>query len=157
MQMDNKKDRLYIAYGSNLNLEQMQRRCPTAKIVEKALLCDWSLRFRGSKTGAVATIEKDNGSKVPVIIWKLQLKDEHALDRYEGWPHLYRKETIPVTVAGNKIHAMVYIMNESGNPYGVPSEHYLDTILEGYKTAGFNTDILYKAVLDSMKGGLKYD
>ena len=28
----------YIAYGSNLNLRQMARRCPTAKVVGTALL-----------------------------------------------------------------------------------------------------------------------
>ena len=27
------KTRLYIAYGSNLNLPQMEYRCPTAKVV----------------------------------------------------------------------------------------------------------------------------
>ena len=27
------QERLYIAYGSNLNLPQMERRCPTAKVV----------------------------------------------------------------------------------------------------------------------------
>ena len=30
------KDRLYIAYGSNLNLEQMKHRCPTAEVVGAA-------------------------------------------------------------------------------------------------------------------------
>ena len=27
------KRKKYIAYGSNLNLEQMARRCPTAKVI----------------------------------------------------------------------------------------------------------------------------
>ena len=27
--------RLYVAYGSNLNLEQMSYRCPTAKVLWK--------------------------------------------------------------------------------------------------------------------------
>ena len=31
--MKNSKSKLYIAYGSNLNLEQMKRRCPTAEVV----------------------------------------------------------------------------------------------------------------------------
>lgn len=28
-----RKERFYIAYGSNLNLEQMENRCPTAEVV----------------------------------------------------------------------------------------------------------------------------
>ena len=32
------KQRLYIAYGSNLNLEQMAFRCPTSKVVGKSEL-----------------------------------------------------------------------------------------------------------------------
>ena len=157
MQMDSKKDRLYIAYGSNLNLKQMERRCPTAEIVGTALLHNWSLRFRGSRTNAVATIEETKDGKVPVIIWKLQPEDENALDKYEGWPYLYRKEMLPITIAKEQVHAMVYIMNEPGNPYGVPSKRYLNTILEGYKTAGFDINILLYAALDSMKEALQHD
>ena len=49
------KQRLYIAYGSNLNLEQMAFRCPTAKVVGKSELKDYELLFRGGRRGAVAT------------------------------------------------------------------------------------------------------
>ena len=37
----------YIAYGSNLNLKQMAMRCPTAKVVGRAMLKDYQLTFRG--------------------------------------------------------------------------------------------------------------
>ena len=47
------KQRLYIAYGSNLNLEQMAFRCPTAKVVGKSELKDYELLFRGGRRGAV--------------------------------------------------------------------------------------------------------
>jgi len=39
-------------------------------------------------------------------------------------------------------------MNE-GHPLGIPSEYYLNTILEGYASAGFDRVILGKAVRDS--------
>ena len=85
------KERLYIAYGSNLNLDQMKHRCPTAEIVGTAELKNWRLWFRGGGHSAVATIERERGFKVPVLVWRIQPQDELALDRYEGWPHLYRK------------------------------------------------------------------
>ena len=42
----NKK--LYIAYGSNLNLEQMKFRCPTAKLVGKGIVENYELQFKES-------------------------------------------------------------------------------------------------------------
>ena len=120
----NGKERLYIAYGSNLNLEQMAHRCPTAEAVGTAVLRNWQLRFRGGGHGAVATIERSKGSRVPVLIWRLQPQDELVLDHYEGFPFLYRKETLRLTVNGRRVYAMVYIMNEANHPYGMPSVWY---------------------------------
>ena len=141
--------KFYIAYGSNLNLEQMSRRCPTAHVVGAATLHNWKLMFRGGSHSAVATIERKIGSKVPVLVWKIQPRDEHSLDSYEGWPYLYRKETLRLTVHGRRVYAMAYIMNEKGRPYGIPSDYYFDTIWMGYKSAGFDTRILQNAVIDS--------
>ena len=143
------KSKFYIAYGSNLNLEQMAHRCPTAEVVGAATLRGWRLWFRGGNGGAVATVERERGCEVPVLVWRIQPQDERALDRYEGWPHLYRKETLRITMNGRRVYAMVYIMNEARYPYGTPSLGYLDTIREGYESAGFDSGILAKAVSDS--------
>ena len=143
------KDRLYIAYGSNLNLEQMAHRCPTAEVVGASTLRGWRLWFRGGNGGAVATVERERGFEVPVLVWRIQPQDEAALDRYEGWPHLYRKETLRLTVNKKRVYAMVYIMNADRHPYGVPSADYFDTIHEGYASADFDTGILYDALKHS--------
>ena len=145
----NTKCRLYIAYGSNLNLEQMKRRCPTAEVVGTAELKNWRLWFRGGNHSAVATIERERGFTVPVLIWRIQPEDEVALNRYEGFPFLYRKETLCLTVSGKRVRAMVYIMNADRPPYGIPSAGYLNTIREGYESAGFNVSILYDALKHS--------
>ncbi|CDM68553.1 hypothetical protein CM240_1394 [Clostridium bornimense] len=140
--------KLYLAYGSNLNLEQMSNRCPTAKVVETSQIDNHRLLFRGAHAGAVATIEPFKGDSVPVLVWEITPADEAALDRYEGWPFLYRKETVKVKLNGKTVKAMVYIMND-GRPLGQPSCYYYSTILEGYKSAGFDVDILRKATTDS--------
>lgn len=147
-----KKDRLYIAYGSNLNLKQMARRCPTAEIIGTAMLRNWRLRFRGGRCCAVATIERQNGGKVPVLVWQLQPSDEQALDGYEGWPYLYRKEQLRITVNGKRVSAMAYRMNDAARPYHIPSDAYFDSIYEGYKDAGFDTDILFRAAYGNADG-----
>ena len=139
---------LYLAYGSNLNLTQMATRCPTARVIGSTVLKDYRLLFRGPHAGAVATVEPYEGSGVPVLVWELTPADEAALDRYEGWPYLYRKETIKVKLNGKTVKAMVYIMND-GRPLGTPSCYYYSVILEGYKSAGFDVDILRTAVSDS--------
>lgn len=126
----------------------MANRCPTAKAVGVSKINNYRLVFRGAHAGAVATIEPYKGGSVPVLIWEITPADEAALDRYEGWPYLYRKETLKVRLGGKQVTAMVYIMNE-GRPYGQPSCFYYSTILDGYKSADFNIDILRKAVNDS--------
>lgn len=147
----NRRERLYIAYGSNLNLAQMALRCPTAEVSGTATLRGWRLMFRG-----VATIERRASCTVPVLIWKLQPEDEKALDRYEGWPYLYRKETLRISVGGRRVSAMVYIMNENSHPYSEPSSGYLDTIRHGYESAQFDQKILQQAVIDSIKETKSY-
>lgn len=143
-------NKLYIAYGSNLNLEQMAHRCPTAKAVGVSELKDYRLLFRGSHAGAVATVEPLKGGSVPVLVWEVTPADEASLDRYEGWPFLYRKEEVKIKLNGRNIKTFVYIMND-GRPLGQPSSYYYTTIMEGYKDAGFDMDILRQATKDSVE------
>jgi len=98
----------------------------------------------------VATIEPCAGRSVPVLVWRITPPDEAALDRYEGFPYLYRKENVKVKMGGKTITAMVYIMNE-GRPLNQPGAYYFGTILEGYITAGIDTETLIKATEDSLK------
>ena len=134
--------RLYIAYGSNLNLEQMARRCPTAEVVGTAVMRNWRLLFCG-----VATIERYHGGKVPVLVWDIKPADEAALDIYEGYPRLYRKESVRITLNGKQVRAMVYIMD--GKRLSQPSAGYYGSIRAGYESAGFDVGILNKAVRES--------
>ena len=145
-----KSETLYIAYGSNLNLPQMAYRCPTAEVVGASEIKNYELLFRGSRNNAVATVEPLQGSSVPVLLWKLKDRDLQALDHYEGYPSFYRKELLPVELNGKTTSAMVYIMND-GHPFGAPSDYYLNTILEGYHTSGFDTDFLERAVEKSIR------
>ena len=74
------KRKKYIAYGSNLNLEQMARRCPTAKVIGAGEIRDHELLFRGYRESAVATVEPKKGASVPVLIWEIGPEDERNLD-----------------------------------------------------------------------------
>ncbi len=148
--MKKEKQRLYIAYGSNLNVQQMLMRCPDAKIVAKSWLHDFKLVFQGQKFRAHANVIPSKGDSVPVAIWKISERDERNLDIYEGVKGgYYYKEYMEVEVGGEMKKALIYIM--SPNDYGIPEEFYLKTIAMGYKNFNFDTGILDKALQDTMK------
>lgn len=140
----------YIAYGSNLNMQQMQMRCPYATALGTAVLDGWELLFKGSKTGSYLTIEEREGGKVPVALWAVTETDEAALDRYEGFPNFYYKREMRVRYKGIRsgkyrtVNAFVYIMHED-RPIGIPSDFYMRTCLKGYDTFGFDENILLDA------------
>ena len=146
-----KRTKYYIAYGSNLNVNQMAWRCPGAEVAGIATLKDWRLLFKGSKTGSYLTIEHCPGAEVPVGIWKITEADERSLDRYEGYPHFYYKLTLPITMDNiltaeqKEIEALVYVMHEE-RPLGIPSMDYLRTCGRGYLDFGFDTDPLEDAL-----------
>ena len=48
---------LYFAYGSNINLDQMQYRCPDATVYGQAVLDNYDLRFRGSGVATVIIVQ----------------------------------------------------------------------------------------------------
>lgn len=118
----------YLAYGSNLNKEQMQSRCPDAIPVTSGLLIGYELAFRRG----VLTIEPKQGGAVPFGIWEISPRDESWLDRYEGFPRFYRKEQINVVGRdGGEYDCMVYIM-EMDCPIQCPSDFYFYTVMRGY-------------------------
>ena len=142
------KEKLYIAYGSNLDRRQMARRCPTAEVVCSGMLYGHELLFRGSQFGAVATVEPKPGACVPVLVWKIKPSDERALDLYEGYPHLYEKESVAVRDhAGRQLTVMAYVMTDGDRwrSPALPSEYYYQGIREGYRQNGLPLSKLKQA------------
>ena len=137
--------RYYLAYGSNLNKEQMARRCPGAEPIGAALIHDYELVFRRG----FLTIEPKEGSFIPVGIWRITAENEKALDRYEGYPRFYRKEyfNIPFWMPnddGANEHCLAYIMQD-GYPIQAPTNEYLTICRIGYKDFGLDLDPLMEA------------
>lgn len=128
----------YVAYGSNLNKEQMKKRCPSAEVVGISYINDYKLKYN-----LYLTIEKSIGSKVPVAIWKISNKDELSLDRYEGYPRIYRKEYIDVEVNNTVKKCLVYVMNEIEERKDVlPPKEYVERCKRGYEDFGFDVNYL---------------
>lgn len=136
--------RLYLAYGSNINLEQMAKRCPNSKVIGTAMISDYELEFRG-----VATIVPKKGAEVPVLMWEIDQQDEINLNRYEGFPRLYRKEIFEIEVNGKIREGMAYLMNYKG--IAPPTAQYYNGIKKGYEDNGMNTKYLHDALVRSVE------
>ncbi len=137
--MPDTPERLYFAYGSNINLDQMARRCPNAEAVATVTLNGYRLLFRGSfPDNGVATIAPDPTKQVKGLLWKLTPECEQSLDRYEGFPYLYGKEDVTVMDKdGNAYTVMAYIMTrEYDLQPSYPSVPYYTGIARGYEQNG---------------------
>lgn len=154
----------YLAYGSNLNKEQMSRRCPGARAVGTSVIQDYRLLFRGSKTGSYLTIEPKAGREVPVAVWLVSDENESALDLYEGFPRFYYKAQVKVPVksfrTGKTVNrlAFVYIMHKD-RAISIPSKTYVRTCFAGYQAFGFDEKYLREAyqLSEIWKGALNVD
>ena len=147
--------KLYVAYGSNLNKEQMKHRCPNAKFMGTGVIENYELQFKGSLYGAYATIAPKMGASVPVAIWSLRGTDEKHLDYYEGYRKdgycYYDKEKIRVhTANGDSLVGMVYIMDRKKD-FGQPTDWYYEKVKEGYADCGLDQTVLERALQASME------
>ncbi|WP_313994955.1 gamma-glutamylcyclotransferase family protein [uncultured Selenomonas sp.] len=139
--------RLYAAYGSNLSIAAMRTRCPEAQIIGTAVLADTALAYRGRPPQVFLTLLPQAGASVPIGIWSVTARDEDALDRYEDYPALYRKETVLVRLTergtGAERDAAVFLYRMvDGMPPGTPDAAYVDVCRAGFRDFGFDERLL---------------
>ena len=147
------ESKLYLAYGSNLNLRQMAHRCPGAELLGYTYLENTRLIYRGSLSGYYLSIEDAAGCRVPCGVFRITPRDERNLDRYEGYPNFYGKVTykgLPLyamdgTLRPGSIDAMAYRLPCS-SPAGLPIPYYIRICREGYLDFGFDPSYLDQAL-----------
>lgn len=138
---------LYFAYGSNLNVGQMAVRCPMAQPIETAVLEGYELAFRRG----VLTILPKEGSRVEGLLWKVNTGEEWLLDHYEGYPYLYTKESLPVQTRSGPKTVIAYVMTYPGCvQVQPPNAVYLQTVLQGYRQAGFDPQAVQQALTEAI-------
>lgn len=127
-------ERLYFAYGSNMDEAQMAFRCPNSVRLGTGRLDGF--RFLINERG-VASIEDRKGSIVHGLLWNISESDGKHLDRYEGVKTgLYFKRTVPVTAQDNRfVEALTYVA--SSNKSGTPRTGYLEKIIHSAVNLGF--------------------
>lgn len=133
---------VYAAYGSNMDPDQMQRRCPHSPLAGTGWIKGWRLTFGGedlSWEGALATIVPDEEGTVFVALYDVTAHDEANLDGWEGADlGLYEKIRLRVATLDSDQLAWVYVLN--GYEGGLPSARYIGMLADCAERAGAPDD-----------------
>jgi gamma-glutamylcyclotransferase (GGCT)/AIG2-like uncharacterized protein YtfP len=144
----------YFAYGSNLDLLQMQLRCPGAQFVSTARLDGYRLCFpRKSfvRDCAIVSIEPSPSEEVWGALYELDGTDIARLDEREGYDkrrdrQLNHFNRITVRVEGadeRAVLAEVYVAVPSADP-GVPTPQYVGYLIASAAECGLPKSHLEK-------------
>jgi gamma-glutamylcyclotransferase (GGCT)/AIG2-like uncharacterized protein YtfP len=131
--------KIYVAYGSNLNKEQMFKRCPGAIYIGSCEIKGYSLVFK-----RCADIIKSKG-KCPAALWLITKENEDKLDRYEGVSSgLYKKIKVTVNYGKQTIEGLAYQMTSLYLNEQKPTDYYYEVCRQGYIDFGLDLKYLEK-------------
>jgi gamma-glutamylcyclotransferase (GGCT)/AIG2-like uncharacterized protein YtfP len=144
----------YFAYGSNVDLLQMQMRCPEAQFVSTAKLDGYRICFpRRSyiRDCAVISVEPAIGEAVWGALYELDGTDIQRLDEREGFDkkrdrNLNQRNRITVRVEGAEerpVVAEVYVAVPTEDP-GLPSTQYVGYLVAAAAECGLPKSHLVK-------------
>ena len=124
--MDETVYSMYFAYGSNLSVRQMNKRCPDNMKIGTGVLQGyrWIITKRGFEN-VVKSIDDVWGE-----IYKISSKDEDELDICEGVKRgSYTKEYFQISINGKSHKCLTYV--DPITKEGIPDATYISTINEG--------------------------
>jgi gamma-glutamylcyclotransferase (GGCT)/AIG2-like uncharacterized protein YtfP len=130
----------YFAYGMNTNLTQMAVRCPGAVCLGPAWINNYALVFRH-----FADIEPEVDSYCDGVLWEITDDNLVALDALEGYPYHYTRFSVVVNTDRGSDTALVYQMVDQSFEQP-PSNHYFNTVYEGYEQNSVDTHQLIETV-----------
>jgi gamma-glutamylcyclotransferase (GGCT)/AIG2-like uncharacterized protein YtfP len=141
----------YFAYGSNMNWQQMKRRCPSSRFVCVARLPDYRFgitRHSRLRDCGTANIYPANGEEVWGIIYEVSDADLTVLDSFEDG---YRREILsfyPVEDGTQPLDALVYVADIEQN-VPCPNPEYRRLIIEGARH--WQLPAFYQALLEAIQ------
>ena len=125
----------YFAYGSNMNWQQMQRRCPSSRFVCVGRLIDYQFgitRHSRLRDCGTANVYPVPGQEVWGIVYDICAEDLEKLDGFEDG---YRREMLAIHPSNNgqvPITALVYVAAIEAN-VPPPNAEYRRLMVEGAK------------------------
>lgn len=122
-----------FTYGMLTNSNVMDQR---AELVGAAELENWTFELL-----TFANVRPEFDETAHGVLWEINDEVLAQCDRREGHPSLYTRVRAPVMVNGQEYLAWVYTLTDSGRSaylFSSASDHYVDTVLEGYRQHGVN-------------------
>lgn len=124
---------LYFAYGMNTNNAQMST---TAQRLGPAELHGFAWEML-----LYANVYEAWDKSTIGILWEIDDEVLRGLDIREGYPTFYDRLLVNVEHNGETKQAWVYSMTPENRNYlkdKKPSQHYFDSVVEGYATDGID-------------------
>ena len=138
---------LYFAYGANMDVAAMARRCPGAVALGPARLPRH--RFFITRDG-YASVQRHPRAVVHGVLWDLPLAAVRVLDRFEDVDGgLYAKLHQPVIADGGPKRALVYVATSLFA--GRPRPGYLESVMASAET--WNLPVAYRQEIAGFIGG----
>lgn len=139
---------LYFAYGSNLDIKQVRKRCRDCDVKKVSIgyLPEHRLAFTQFYEpwgGGVADVAESPNSRVWGILYELTIDALKLLDSYEGYPTDYdRTQRRIIIPKGDSYLAWVYSVKKKDGDFVPPSRRYLGILKRTSKASGFPKDYL---------------
>ena len=148
---------LYFAYGSNMDPQQMSKRCPPAEVVGIGYLPDYGLcfpRLSRNRGCGVSSIEPSPGRATWGAVYQLSEEDPASLDKSEGYKatrheaqNSYNRISVDVIIDQAHNSAWTYIaVGQADAP--LPNEKYLKHLRDGAHHHNLPAD--YRQYLDEL-------
>ncbi|MBI3805660.1 MAG: gamma-glutamylcyclotransferase [Nitrospirae bacterium] len=127
---------IYFAYGSNMDHDQMQARCPGHKVIGVGRLSHYTLAFtRWSRSwnSGTADILPEQGKEICGVLFDLTLDDLKRMDKFADYPNSYVRQDVmverPGAQQGERLPALTYVAIRQGA--FLPSKAYLSKMIQG--------------------------
>jgi gamma-glutamylcyclotransferase (GGCT)/AIG2-like uncharacterized protein YtfP len=122
---------IYFAYGSNMDIDQMEDRCGEGsfELIGKGKLENYKFIINGR---GVATIVPSKDSVVYGLCFEVNDDCLKKLDCCEGHPRIYDRKKLKITTNKEELSTWIYI--DSNNiSVGKPRDNYLEKIIKAAK------------------------
>lgn len=132
----------YFAYGSNLLIDKLRLKVPSAEPIHRGFVLDYDLDFVGTSqdNSGRLTLIPAQGKKVPGVIYTINSAERSLLDVDQGQKG-YTPFDVIVKSNGHDYKAFAYLIDQKSQP-SRPYSWYLDQVIAGAGEQGLGREHL---------------
>lgn len=143
------KSWLYFSYGFNMNLTEMRKKCPKAKVVGVGCVAGYRLAFFEHSVvwdSAMETIFPDPAAETWGVLYELNQSEWEELDCFEDvrmdGTGAYFHYPVEVIDAGRQPKAANVYLKARWGTGGLPSAEYMNVVIAGAREQGLPEDYI---------------